>query len=168
MDYVTKATNRSVLRRLAIRFRKICKAPLTGSFPVLNALEILPDIFPGSVYTIVEDDELPPKTMAQCVFNEFGGFTVEIKESVYKGAYEHNVGALRGFICHEMCHVFLFEEGFKPIKEIEGVSKNEVPAYQSVEWQAKALCAEVMVPYEESKGMKIKDIVEKYLIQIIY
>ena len=161
MDNETKPTSRDDLRRYSVYFRKLFDVPETGPFPVLEALDKVSEVFEGSNYTIVEDKQLPPQTMAQCSPNDLGGFTIEIKESVYKGAYEHNVGALLGFICHEICHVFLFEIGFTPIYA-RSLEKGEIPAYRSVEWQAKALCAEVMIPYEESMGMKPKQLIEKY------
>lgn len=99
--------------------------------------------------------------MAQCTPNDTGGFTIEIKESVYVGAYKNQTGAFLGFICHEICHVFLFEVGFTPIYA-RSFAEGEVPAYCSVEWQAKALCAEVMLPYEETRGMKPKELVDTY------
>lgn len=39
---------------------------------------------------------------------------------------------------------------------------NELPAYSSVEWQAKALNGEVMIPYDECKNMSKKEIIKKY------
>lgn len=163
MDYETKPTSRKDLRRFASYVREIFDIPDTGPFPVLDVLERLPDVFKGTGYQIVEDKKLAPQTMAQCIPNEDGGFTIEIKESVYVGAYEKQIGAFLGFICHEICHVFLFEIGFTPVYT-RSLAKGEIPAYRSVEWQAKALCAEVMIPYEESRGMKPKAIVEKYKV----
>ena len=90
-----------------------------------------------------------------------GGFTIEIKESIYNGAYKKQIGAFLGFICHEICHVFLFNIGFTPVYERSFADK-EIPAYCSVEWQAKALCAEVMIPYNESRGMGTKAITDYY------
>ena len=161
MDYQTKPTNRNDLRRYAKVFRRVFGVPKKGPFPVLDALEKLPDIFENCNYEVVPDKHLPPQTMAQCTKNDYGGFTIEIKESVYNGAYEKGVGAFLGFICHEICHVFLFEIGFTPIYA-RNVGSKDIPAYCSVEWQAKALCAEVMIPFEESKGMKTGEIVDTY------
>lgn len=161
MDYETKSTSRKDLRKYAVYFRKIFGVAMEGAFPVLNALEMMPDIFDGCGYIIVEDKKLPPKTMARCTPNDCGGYTIEIKESVYVGAYEKQIGAFLGFICHELCHVFLFEIGFTPIYN-RTFEDGELPAYRSVEWQAKALCAEVMIPFNESQGMKPSAIVEKY------
>ena len=161
MDYETKPTSRRDLRRFAVYVRKLFDVPESGPFPVLEALEKLPDIFEGSGYQIVEDKKLPPQTMAQCTPNDTGGFTIEIKESVYVGAYEKQIGAFLGFICHEICHVFLFIIGFTPIYA-RSFADRELPAYCSVEWQAKALCAEVMIPFDESRGMKPNELIDRY------
>ena len=161
MDYRTKPTSRKNLREYAKVFRELFNVPQEGAFPVMEVLDKIPEVFKGSNYEIVEDDALPPTVMAQCFPNYENGFTIEIKESVYEGAYENKEGAFIGFICHEICHVFLFTIGFTPIFAID-VADEEVPAYCSVEWQTKALCAEVMLPFEESTGMKQKEIMEKY------
>lgn len=129
----------------------------------IHVLDKIPDVFDGSNYIIVEDKELPPKTMAQCTPNNAGGMTIEIKQSVYEGAYKHHTGAFLDFICHELCHVFLFAIGYTPIYS-RTFEEGELPAYRSVEWQAKALCGEVMIPYEESRGMNAKMIQEIYQV----
>lgn len=161
MDYKTKPTSRKDLRRMSQYLRRIFNVEPTGAFPVLLILDRLGDVFKGCNYTVVEDRKLPAKTMARCVPNDQGGFTIEIKETVYMGAYEKQIGAFLGFICHEICHIFLFRIGFTPVYE-RSFEDGEIPAYCSVEWQAKALCAEVMIPYEESIGMKVDEITKKY------
>lgn len=83
MDYETKPTSRNDLRRYSAYFRKLFDVPETGPFPVLEALDKVNDVFDDCGYVIVEDKKLPPQTMAQCVPNEIGGFTIEIKNSVY-------------------------------------------------------------------------------------
>lgn len=100
MDYKTKPLTRREIRALAPYYRELFDVPATGPFPVLEALEKLPDVFKGSNYEVVEDKNLEPKVMAQCSPNETGGFTIKIKESVYQGAYENGVGAFLGFINH--------------------------------------------------------------------
>ena len=161
MDYETKPTSRFDLRRYAKLLRELFDVEQTGPFPVLSALERIPEVFEGSGFLIVEDDKLPPQTMARCILNDDNGFTIEIKESVYVGAYEKQIGAFLGFICHEICHVFLFKIGFTPVFS-RSFAEGEMPAYCSVEWQAKALCAEVMIPYEESQGMKLEKLMKTY------
>ena len=163
MDYRTKAISRKELRKYAKYLRQILGVPLTGPLPVLDVLDKISDLFDGSYYEIVEDNELPAKTMAQCSENELGGYTIQIKESVYDGAYKNKkgAGACRGYIFHEICHVFLFYIGYTPIYECN-IEDETIPLYCSVEWQAKALCGEAMIPFEESKGMTKAEIVEKY------
>ena len=87
MDYETKPTSRKDLRRYSRILRKLFDVPDGGPFPVLEALEKIPDVFPDSNFIIVEDNALPAKTMAQCTPNDAGGLTIEIKQSVYDGAY---------------------------------------------------------------------------------
>ncbi len=160
MDYQTKPISRNDLRRLSRYFRKLFHVSESGPFPVIEVLDHICDIFPGSNYIVVEDKQLPPKVMARCSFNDTGGMTIEIKETVYNGAYQGN-GAFLGFICHEICHLFLFTIGYTPIVN-RSFEEGELPAYCSVEWQAKALCGEVMIPFEESRGMTKTEIVETY------
>ena len=130
MDYRTKPTSRNDLRQYAKLLRRLFHVPETGAFPVLQVLDQIPDVFKGSNCLIVPDCKLPAKTMARCFPNGNCDFTIEIKESVYMGAYNKKIGAFLGFICHEICHVFL--------------------------------CGEVMILYEESRGMTAKMIEEKY------
>lgn len=161
MDYKTKPTSLSDIRKYSVFVRRLFNVPRCGPFPVLQALEHLGDVFSNCNYLIVEDTRLPPQTMARCVPNALGGFTIEIKQSVYDGAYEKDIGAFLGFICHEICHIFLFKIGFTPVYE-RSFADNELPAYCSVEWQAKALCGEVMIPYDESRGMSVEQITTTY------
>ena len=161
MDYETKPLSRNEIRKLVPYYRKLFGVSASGPFPVLEALEKIPDVFKGSNYEIVEDDELKPNVMAQCSPNDSEGFTIKIKESIYAGAYERGVSAFLGFINHEICHIFLFNIGFTPVYE-RSFGNNIIPAYRSVEWQAKALNGEVMIPYEECKRMPKEMIIKKY------
>lgn len=163
MDYKTKALGRGTIRRFSIYMRELFDVSETGSFPVMDVLDKINDVFPGSNYIIVEDDSFDNKTMARCMENEAGGYTIEIKESVYMGAYTKGIPAYIGFIMHEICHVFLFYLGYKPIFE-RSFEDNTIERCCSVEWQAKALCGEVMIPFEESKGIKRDDLMKKYKV----
>lgn len=161
MDYMTKPISRKDLRKLSKVLRKLFGVASGGAFPVLECLDLLPDVFPNCNYIVVPDEMLPKKTMAQCRQNELEGWTIEIKETIYNGAYEQNIGAYLGFICHEICHVFLFLIGYTPIAT-RSFDNGDIPAYRSVEWQAKALCGEVMIPYKESYGMVPRMLMNKY------
>ena len=161
MDYITKATNREEIREFSRILRYLFGVKNDNSpFPVLDALEKLPDVFKGSNYVIVEDDELPANVPARCSPDEFGNFTIEIKALVYNGAFDKKIGAYLSFICHEICHIFLYKVGFTPIIE-RSFGNNEIPPYKSVEWQAKALCGEVMMPYAATIDMSCDEIMAK-------
>ena len=161
MDFRTRPLTRIQVRNLSCILRTLFDISLTGLFPILQLLDRISEVFPGSRYEIVDDSQMPASTMANCKANEDGGYTIVIKDNVYDGAYRCGSGACLGFICHELCHVFLFFIGFTPIFEIS-FENNILPAYCSVEWQAKALCGELMIPYEESKGLTSKEIQRKY------
>ena len=161
MDYMTKSTTRVQIREFAIVFRKMFSVPLSGKFPVLESLEKMHDIFPGSYYVILDDDELPVSIPAQCVVSSDGTFEIQIRQSTYQGAYEKHVGAFMDHILHEMCHIFLYKIGFTPIME-RSFENGELDPYMSSEWQAKALCGEIMMPYEETIGLTEEELVKKY------
>ena len=65
MDYITKPVSRNRLRQYALIFRDLFDVPDEGPFPVLEALEKLPDVFEGSTYIVVEDDAMPKNVVAQ-------------------------------------------------------------------------------------------------------
>lgn len=163
MDYETKPISRIDLRNIAKYVRKAFKCKSDAeTFPVLYALEAIPDLFPNSNVNIIDDTELPANVFACCCPKPNGGFTILIKQSVYDGACYDNNSAFLCFICHEICHIVLFYIGFTPISNMAIDKNNNIPAYRSVEWQAKALCGEVMIPYEATMGMKAKEIAKQY------
>ena len=161
MDYITKPISRKKLRSLARVFRSIFGVPQTGPFPVLNVLEELKDKFPKASYIVVDNKDLPKQIEARCVLNKNGTYTIEIKKRVYDGAYEKGIGAYRGFILHEIMHVFMSEIGFKPIYNR---SFKKAKPYEFIEWQVKAITGEVAIPYEESRGMSMQKIIAKYKV----
>ena len=56
-----------------------------------------------------------------------------------------------------MCHAVLIMMGFRPIMG-RAFSNNQIEPCRSMEWQAKALAGEILVPYEETKGMSLRQI----------
>lgn len=156
MDYKTKPISRNELRIIANFFRQAfgCKKRL--KFNVIDAFERAPLVFPFLITTVVEDDELPEDIPARCIPDFNGNYLVEVKNSVYEGAVEE-VGGYRDHIIHEMCHGVLCKLGFTPIME-RAFKNNELKPYESMEWQAKALCGEILVPYERTAGMTARQI----------
>lgn len=161
MDYRTKPISRKQIRMYAVIFRNIFGVGQTGCFPVLEALNKFPEIFPGSCYEIVEESELPDNVPARCMPIGPESFIIQISDKVYTGAYERNIGGYNAHILHEMCHAFLYAIGYTPLLD-RTFRNGEIKPYESVEWQAKALCGEVMMPYEETNGMSIRQLVLKY------
>lgn len=140
---------------------------MTGPFPVLKILEKLQEIFFGCDFIVLEDYKFNKQTMARCKQNDRGGYTIEIKESVYQRAFKYKSGPDLGFICHELCHIFLFKKGFVPIYE-RSFKPNTLRPFESVEWQSKYLCGEVMIPYRESIGMTSQEIIDYYHVSKSY
>lgn len=164
MDYCTKPVSREELRKFSIFFRYLFGIyEDSAPFPVIKALEVAPDVLKGTYVSILEDDDLPTNVPARCYPDNMGNFTIEIKNSVYEGARRKKIGAYLGFICHELCHVFLFKIGYTPIIE-RSLDGKKIEAFRSVEWQAKALCGEVMMPYESTKNMSSDEIIKKYSV----
>ncbi len=160
MDYLTKPVSRKELREFAIVFRKLFGIPLSGKVPVLDVLERFHVIFPGSFYRVVEDSELPATMPARCNVLGNGKFEIEIRQTTYDGAYK-NIGAYRDHIIHEICHAFLYTLGYTPIMQ-RSFENGEIVNYRSSEWQAKALCGEVMIPYEETVLLSASVIATEY------
>ena len=162
MDYMTKPLSRITIRQISKYVRRIFGLNESEPFPVLEILERTCIIFEGTEFFVREDDELPADVFAWCYPKPEGGFMIEIKQTVYDGAYYHCNRAFLCFICHEICHVILFYLGYTPISTRTLAKDEEIPAYCSVEWQAKALCGELTIPYDATVGMKAKAIMEKY------
>ncbi len=157
MDYETKATNREELRLYAKLFRAVCGLlPEEPVDPVI-LLDRLPELegFKNVRYEIIDDEALPGNVPAQCRKND-DSFLIQVKESVYMGAYEKKTGGYRMHIMHEIMHPFADKLGFVPIFS-RRLSK-DIPAYKSLEWIVKALAGEVMMPYEASAGMSVKEL----------
>lgn len=161
MDYATRPTSRAEVRLYATAFRKAFGLPFTGPVDPLSLLDKVSEAYGNVDYEIVEESELPKNVPARCVPLEQGGFMIQISEIVFEGAYERNTGGYRAHILHEIMHPFADEMGFKPI--MNRVFKNrKIPPYMSLEWVVKAMTGEVMMPYEETKGLNERELMEKY------
>lgn len=161
MDYETKATNRKELRLFALLFRCVCGFSETEPIDPIPLLDRLPELegFEDVRYEIVYNNELPGNVPAQCTHDE-DGYLIQIKESVYVGAYEKKTGGHRMHIIHEIMHVFADKLGFKPIFSRQ--LTKDVPVYRRLEWVVMALAGEVMMPYDATRGMTIKELKETY------
>lgn len=161
MDYETKPTNRKELRLYAKLFRSICGFNASEPVDPVILLDRIPELegFEDVRYEIVYDDALSGTVPAQCEKTS-DGYVIQIKESVYLGAYERGVGGHRMHIMHEIMHVFADKLGFKPIFSRQLTF--DVPAFRRLEWIVKALAGEVMMPYEATEGLNSVELMSKY------
>ncbi len=107
MDYETKPTSRRELRLYAKLFRTICGYNEQEPIDPIWLLDRLPDFegFGDIVVEIVYGNALPGNVPAQCIKQE-NGYTIQIKDTVYMGAYEKKTGGHRMHIMHEIMHAF--------------------------------------------------------------
>lgn len=170
MDYESRLSlSRIQVREISKFARRMLKIK-TVKFPVLKALEKLIDKFPDNLYyRILPDNEFETNVMAELVPEGNDVYCIKIRETVYEKAVNGD-RASHGFICHEMCHfilIHIFDAG--PVMHVNesGLSyarnfkDKELPPYKSVEWQAMALCGEIMIPYERCKNYSFKQIVSR-------
>ena len=170
MDYESRLSlNRIQVREISKFARRMLKIK-TVKFPVLKALEKLIDKFPNNLYyRILPDDEFETNVMAELVPEGNDVYCIKIRETVYEKAVNGDRASL-GFICHEMCHfilIHIFDAGPVMYLNKSGLAyarsfkDKELPRYKSMEWQAMALCGEIMIPYEKCKDYSFKQIVSR-------
>lgn len=85
MEYVVEAKTRKQLRELAHILRRHLGVEDVLYFPIVEALDVLSEVFPNFSYEVVEDTELARGTHAD---TDVTTGHIRIKESVYNGACE--------------------------------------------------------------------------------
>lgn len=161
MDYCTKPISRSKLRMIAGFIRKLFKSKNKYFFDVVKVFELLPHYFDNVFTEIVSDDDQELNGVpAATILLENRRYCIKVKESVYEKAYFEKNGGYRMHIMHEISHYLLFMLGYTP--QFDRVYKNkELKSYESVEWQAKALAGEILIPYENTIDMSTMSIMRK-------
>lgn len=160
MDYETKGISRKKIRIIARIIRKYLKIR-TIRFPVMNVLEQLVVEFEDIlVYEVLPDEKFDKNVMAFIETYDYCSYNIKIRESVYIGALDKK-GDCLGFINHEIAHFILMHIfGMKPIINCNTGTDRCIPAYKSMEWQAKALCGELMIPYEKCMNRDLDNIIK--------
>ena len=168
MDFESIVSLKRIQIREISKFVRLILKIKTVKFPVLKALERLINKFPNNLYyDVLSDDKFETNVMAKLVPEDNNVYCIQIRESVYDKAVEGDRACL-GFICHEMCHfilIYIFKVGPAIYENGNGlvftrsVKNNELPRYKSMEWQAMALCGEIMIPYEKCRNCTFKQIV---------
>ena len=158
MDFETTPITRDNIRYFANLIRKNYKIR-TIKFPVLKFLEKIEEYTNDAVSYLVEDDmcfESGVMAYIECS-EDFTNYCIHIRESVYVKAYQDSHADI-GYIMHEICHYFMIGVlGCRPNMSI-CCTTNKIPAYKSAEWQAMALCGELMIPYERCKNKTLNQI----------
>lgn len=167
MDYETSVIlGRYQIRLIAGLFRKMFNIK-TVVFPVMKVLEMLVTRFEKKLFYVVEEDSLFEKGVMAELVSEEDIYYIRIRQGVYDKANDGDRASIC-YICHEMCHFFLIHVmgiGPKMFCTSEGlvytrkVVEKTIPSYKSMEWQTKALCGEVMIPYRKCKNYTYKQIV---------
>lgn len=146
-EYIVESKSREDLRELANSLRYYLNLKDVLWMPIVEILEIFPDLFDDFSYEIVLDSEFPADVHAD---TDVRTGHIRIKESVYEGACDGE-GRDRMTIAHEIGHYFtLCFCGFKLQRNF---GKNKVPRYQDPEWQAKCFAGEFMVARHLIRGM---------------
>lgn len=170
MDYESRLSlSRIQIREISKFTRRMLKIK-TVKFPVLKALEKLIDKFPNNLYyLILSNNDFETNVMAELVQEDNDVYCIKIPEIVYEKAINGDRASL-GFICHEICHfilIHIFDAGPVLCKGENGLAyarsfkDEELPRYKSMEWQAMALCGEIMIPYEKCKNYTFNQIVSR-------
>lgn len=161
VDYETHPTSRENTRLYAILFRKIFDLPLTGPVDPLSLLDKLHFVFGNVDYEILPESDFSNNIPAKCLPLSDGSFLIQISETVFDRAYQHNSGGDRMHILHEIVHPFADKIGFKPIYNRALKNKTILP-YRSLEWIVKSITGEIMMPYDETAGMSVQELMYTY------
>ena len=139
-SYRVEPKSRVELRAYARSFRKHLQLDNELYFPVVELLDVMPDIFHGFSYEIVSDDELPQNVHAD---TDIVKGHIRIKESVYDAACAGE-GRDRMTIAHEIGHYFLiYYCAFRLERNFGG---RKIRSFEDPEWQAKCFAGELLIP----------------------
>ena len=151
VQYISQPLSRYNLRNYAFQLRKLLNVEKQLYFPVMEFLEVLPDIFSQLSWEIVEDTESPQFVHGETdVLNHY----IKIRQSVYDGACEGN-GRDRMTVMHEIAHYLLL--CVNGVKLQRNFNKQVVKAYCDPE----CLAGEIMIPAHLVAGMDLFDVIEK-------
>lgn len=154
-NYKVEAKSRENLRRLAMSFRQYLGLGDTLYFPIVQILDVLPELFNGFNCEIVEDSVFPDNIHAD---TDIRTGNIRIKESVYERACRGE-GRDRMTIAHELGHyLMLCVCGFKLERNFSGA---KTKTCCDPEWQAKCFAGELLVTAHWVDNMFPETIAEK-------
>lgn len=156
MAYKAQPLGRKNLRMLARQFREMLGIENVLYVNVLRILElVMPTLFEGFEYEIVQRHELPKKRHADTdVVNKI----IRIREDIYEKACNGD-GQARMTIMHEIAHYLLIV--VCGVKFARSFTDESIKAYEDPEWQAKALAGEIMCDVKLIRHMTADQIKEE-------
>ena len=150
--YISEPISRQTLRKIAHAVRRILGLSDVIYFPILQILDCIHLIIPGSNYEILPEDQMDKHAEIDVISK-----TIYIREDIYIGACNGN-GRDRMTISHEFSHLILINVlGFKFFRLY---TKRRLKAYEDPEWQAKCLAGELMMNSNLIVGMTADEIVK--------
>ncbi len=151
-NYSVEARSREDLRRLAHILREHLELDNEIRVPIVELLDILPEIFGDFSYEIVEDSQMNIGVHAE---TNIATGHIMIRESVYEGACDGN-GRDRMTIAHEIGHYitlcicdFKLQRNFK---------EDDIKSYNDPEWQAKCFAGELLIDCRLTSGMSVDEV----------
>ncbi len=157
IDYKTKPLSREVIRE----YSKFIRKDLNLKNSKFSIEEVINCVFEKYkvMFLYDEDYEFHDGVCCYLVFINDKAH-IHIKNSVYENACEGDHKSI-GFIIHEICHFYLIKIfDHSPISDKRYPSRT-LANYESTEWQAKALCGELMIPFEKFKNKTIREIMNE-------
>jgi Zn-dependent peptidase ImmA (M78 family) len=158
MAYIASAISRANLRELAEWIRRTVGYENKPYFPIVEFMEnVMPEMFPGFNYEIVDDKELFGKEGETRPHENL----ILLPNTVYNEAVEGK-GRARFSVAHEVSHYIIIDEG-----DITLARANiNIPKYQDPEWQANALASEILIVPRLSVGMSAKEVADVFGVSL--
>jgi Zn-dependent peptidase ImmA (M78 family) len=154
MSYVANAVSRINLRELAEWIRKTVGYENKPYFPIVEFMEnVMPEMFPGFNYEIVDDKELFGKEGETRPHENL----ILLPNTVYNEAVEGR-GRARFSVTHEVSHYILIDDGSIALAR----ANIDIPKYQDPEWQANALASEILMVPRLSVGMSAEVVADTF------
>jgi hypothetical protein len=158
MSYIANAISRANLRELAKWIRMAVGFENTPYFPIVGFMEnVMPYMFPGFNYEIVDDWELFGKEGETRPHENL----ILLPNTVYNDAV-NGKGRARFSVAHEVSHYILIDNGSIALAR----ANSFMPKYQDPEWQANALASEILIVPNLSTGMSAEMVADAFGVSL--
>jgi len=158
MAAIASPLSRKDIHHLTEKIRRTFGIEETESFPIVEVIEMLPEIDKTFNFLIEEDRYMKPNVYAEYFHSSN---EMIIAESVYDGA-TNGIGRHRFTLAHELGHYILIKHGEVSFKRI-GVNAR-VEQYCNPEWQANEFSGNLLVPINSITNYSETEIVKRYIV----